>query len=150
MDPTTTALCTFQLDGLCFGVDVRHVQEVLRHQPMTRVPLAPRAVEGLLNLRGRIVPALDLRRRLALRERGSDARPVNVVVVTEAGAVSLLVDEIGDVVPVDESCFEAPPATVRGAVRELIRGACKRDEGLVLVLDVARTISLETSLPEGR
>jgi purine-binding chemotaxis protein CheW len=142
-------LCTFRLDGLRFGVDVALVQEVLRHQTMTRVPLAPAAVTGLLNLRGRIVPALDLRRRLGLREREAGGRPVNVVVVSESGPVSLLVDEIGDVLALDLARFEEAPATVQGPVRELIRGACKLDDGLVLVLDVERSLVLEPG-PEKR
>jgi purine-binding chemotaxis protein CheW len=142
-------LCTFRLDGLRFGVDVARVQEVLRHQVMTRVPLAPPAVTGLLNLRGRIVPALDLRRCLGLRERETGERPVNVVVVSESGPVSLLVDEIGDVLALDPALFEEAPATVQGRVRELIRGACKLDDGLVLVLDVERSLVLEPG-PEKR
>jgi len=143
MEAVPTTLCTFRLDGLCFGVDVDRVQEVIRQQEMTRVPLAPPAVRGLINLRGRIVPALDLRRRLALRERETGERPVNVVVVAQTGAVSLLVDEIGDVLVLDPSRFEEPPATVQGLARELIRGAYKLADGLVLVLDVERAVQLE-------
>lgn len=143
MDAVPTTLCTFRLDGVRFGVDVDRVQEVIRHQKMTRVPLAPPAVRGLINLRGRIVPALDLRRRLALREREAGEQPVNVLVVTQTGVVSLLVDEIGDVLALDPSCFEEPPATVQGEARELIRGAYKLTDGLVLVLDVERAVRLE-------
>ena len=89
--------CTFYLDGHYFGVDVLKVQEVIRYQEMTRVPLAPPVVRGLINLRGQIVTAIDLRRRLDLPDRPADQLPVNVVVQTDDGAVSLLVDEIGDV-----------------------------------------------------
>ena len=89
---------TFLVNGLFFGVDVRHVQEVIRYQEMTRVPLAPAMVQGLINLRGQIVTAIDLRRRLELAPRPADQLPMNVVVRTDDGAVSLLVDEIGDVV----------------------------------------------------
>src|SRR3954454_4627156 len=99
--------CTFYLDGSYFGLDVLHVQEVIRHQEMTRVPLAPPVVRGLINLRGQIVTALDLRRRLELPDRPADQPPpVNVVVRTDDGAVSLLVDDIGDVLVVDEALFE--------------------------------------------
>ncbi len=99
-------LCTFYLDGHYFGLDVLAVQEIIRGQEMTRVPLAPPVVRGLINLRGQIVTALDLRRRLELSDRPADQEPVNVVVHTDDGAVSLLVDEIGDVVEVSETAFE--------------------------------------------
>src|ERR1700685_3941223 len=89
--------CTFFVDGHYFGLDVLNVQEIIRYQEMTRVPLAPPVVQGLINLRGQIVTAIDLRLRLELKERPPGQLPVNVVVQTEDGAVSLLVDEIGDV-----------------------------------------------------
>lgn len=133
--------CTFLLDGLYFGIDVLQVQEVIRHQAMTRVPLAPPVVRGLINLRGQIVTAVDLRRRLELPDRAEDALPVNVVVRTEDGAVSLLVDEIGDVLDVPAEAFERPPETLRGTARELIRGAYKLDGRLLLILDTDRAVN---------
>ena len=134
--------CTFFLRELCFGLEVTRVQEIIRHQPMTRVPLASPVVRGLINLRGQIVTALDLRRRLDFPDREADRAPVNVVVRTGDGAVSLLVDEIGDVLTVRESDFERPPETLRGEARELIRGAYKLDGRLLLVLDPDKTIQL--------
>lgn len=134
--------CTFYLDGHYFGIDVLQVQEVIRHLEMTRVPLGPAAVRGLINLRGQIATALDLRRRLEMPERPADALPVNVVVSTADGAVSLLVDEIGDVLSVPEGAFEPPPDTLRGPTRALIRGAYKLDGQLLLILDVERAVAL--------
>ena len=134
--------CTFLVDGHCFGIDVLKVQEIIRHQEMTSVPLAPAVVRGLINLRGQIVTAIDLRRRLELSERPAGELPINVVVQTGDGAVSLLVDEIGDVVEVPESAFESPPETLRGMGRELIRGVYKLDDRLLLVLDAERTVNV--------
>src|SRR5215471_19066714 len=134
--------CTFFVDGLLFGVEVHKVQEVIRYQEMTRVPLAPPVVRGLINLRGQIVTALDLRRRLELDDRPADQLPVNVVVQTDDGAVSLLVDEIGDVLPVPERLFERPPETLKGKARELIRGAYKLLDRLLHILDTERTVNL--------
>src|SRR5438445_13850572 len=94
-------LCTFYLDGLRFGVDVQKVQEVVPYQEMTRVPLAPPTVRGLLNLRGQIVTGIDLRRRLELPERGAGALPLNVVLRGEDSPVSFLVDDVGEVIEVD-------------------------------------------------
>jgi purine-binding chemotaxis protein CheW len=138
----THQFCTFYLAGHYFGVDVLKVQEVIRYQEMTRVPLAPSVVRGLINLRGQIVMAIDLRRRLELNERPADQLPVNVVVHTDDGAVSLLVDEIGDVLEVSEKSFEGPPETLKGTARELICGAYKLKDCLLLVLDTERTVSV--------
>jgi purine-binding chemotaxis protein CheW len=134
--------CTFYANDMYFGIWVREVQEVLLYQDMVRVPLASPVVRGLINLRGQIVTAIDLRRRLGLPDRAADVDPMNVVLRTDDGAVSLLVDEIGDVVEVDERSFEAPPETLTGRARELIEGVYKLDGQLLLILDAAKTIDL--------
>jgi purine-binding chemotaxis protein CheW len=132
--------CTFFLNDLFFGVEVEKVQEVIRFQETTRVPLAPSVVGGLINLRGQIVTALDLRRRLELPDRTEKEVPMNVVIRTDDGAVSLLVDEIGDVVEVEQNDFEPPPDTLSGTARELIRGAFKLKNRLLLLLDTEKAI----------
>jgi purine-binding chemotaxis protein CheW len=141
-------LCTFSLDGLFFGVEVQNVQEVIRYQTMTRIPLAPRVVSGLINLRGQIVTAIDLRARLGLRPRPADKLPMNVVVRSDDGVVSLLVDEIGDVLEVDESTFELPPETVQGNARTLIQGVYKLKDRLLLVLDIPKAVNLNDEKSE--
>ncbi|HUA14145.1 MAG TPA: chemotaxis protein CheW [Verrucomicrobiae bacterium] len=132
----TQQYCTFFLDGSLFGVTVAQVQEVIRFQEMTRVPLAPSVVEGMINLRGQIVTAIDLRRRMELPPRAEGQLPLNVVVRTKDGTVSLLVDEIGDVIEVSESTFEKPPETLRGEMRATIRGVHKLENRLLHLLDV--------------
>ena len=136
---------TFFLDGLYFGVAVLKVQELIRHQEMTRVPLAPSMVRGLINLRGQIVTAIDLRCRFDMPERQAGDVPMNVVVRTDDGAVSLLVDEIGDVVEVQEEQFERAPETLRGRANDLVTGVYKMQERLLLVLDVDKTIAVDRS-----
>jgi len=133
---------TFFVDRLFFGVEVEQVQEVLRYQEMTRVPLAPPVVRGLINLRGQIVTAIDLRRRLELGEAPADRRPMNVVVRTDESRVSLLVDEIGDVLEVEESTFERPPATLNPTVRGLILGIHKLNNRLMHVLDTQNVVNV--------
>jgi purine-binding chemotaxis protein CheW len=137
-----TEYCTFRLADLTFGIEVQRVQEVIRPQALTTVPRANRVVEGLINLRGQIVTAVDLRRRLEMPERPDDTPGMNVVVRTGDGALSLLVDEIGDVVHVDESVFETPPDTLDGVARELIVGTYKLEGRLLLILDVDQTVRL--------
>ena len=129
-------LCTFALADQYFGLDVLYVQEIIRCQDMTRVPLSHRDVSGLINLRGQIVTAVDLRRRLEMPDRLPTEQPVNIVVQTDDGAVSLLVDEIGDVLQLDERSFERPPDTLRGIARGIISGTYKLEQRLLLVLDL--------------
>ncbi len=136
---------TFFVEDLFFGIDVLQVQEVLRYQEMTRVPLAPVVIEGLINLRGQIVTAIDMRRRLRLKPRSEGETPMNMVVRTEDGAVSLLVDEIGDVIEVGPETFEPPPDNVDPAVRQLLWGIHKIRGRLLLILDTATTVDLATS-----
>ena len=137
----TRQFCTFYVDSLFLGIDVQQIQEVIRYQGMTRVPLAAAAISGLINLRGQIVTAIDLRRRLGMPLRAPDKPPMNVVVRDGENAVSLLVDRIGDVLEVDEDLFESPPSTVRADVRGLIVGAYKLPDRLLLVLDTGRALA---------
>jgi len=138
----TRKYCTFHLDGMLFGLDVEVAQEIVPAQPITRVPLAPSAVRGLINLRGQIITAIDLRRRLSLADRTSLA-PTNIVIRDERNLLSMLVDDIGDVVEVDDAAFEPAPETLADGARELIRGAYKLDRGLLLVLDSAKAIDID-------
>ncbi len=138
--------CTFHVDNLFLGVDAKQVQEVIRYQQMTRVPLARSAISGLINLRGQIVTAIDLRSRLCLPLRTPNTLPMNVVVRDGEHAVSLLVDRIGDVVEVDDELFEPLPSTVRAAIRGLIRGAYKLPDRLLLVLDTVGILDESDSL----
>ena len=133
---------TLFIDDLFFGIDVLEVQEVLRYQAITRVPLAPDGIEGLINLRGQIVTAVDMRRRLKLSPRLEGRMPMNAVIRTAEGAVSLLVDEIGDVVEVEARDFELIPDNVNPAARELMQGVYKLKDRLLLILDTAKTMDL--------
>jgi len=143
----TQEFCTFFLQDQCFGVPVEQVQEVIRYQEMTRVPLGPQVVQGLINLRGQIVMAIDLRRRLGMEERPPSQLPMNVVVRTEDGAVSFLVDEIGDVIRVERDKLEAPPETLRGPTRAMVLGVYKLPRQLLLELNIATAVAIDN--PKG-
>ena len=142
----TGQFSTFFIADLFFGVDVLHVQEVLRFQPMTPVPQAPDVIEGLINLRGQIVTAIDMRRRLQMPRLGGDRTPMNIVVKTPDGAVSLLVDEIGDVLDMDAANYERPPDNLDPTARELISGVYKMKDRLLLVLDTEKAIDAGGSI----
>ena len=129
--------CTFYLDKLFFGAEVEKVQEVIGYQAMTPVPRAPEVIGGLINLRGQIVTAIDLRKRLEMEPRPAGRQPMNVVVRTDEGAASLLVDEIGDVVEVSPASFEAPPETLPETARGLTCGVYKLDGRLLHAVDLS-------------
>jgi purine-binding chemotaxis protein CheW len=143
---TSRQFSTLFVADLFFGVDVLDVQEVLRAQQMTPVPQAPDVIEGLINLRGQIVTAIDMRRRLLLPAQTGDYASMNMVIRTSDGAVSLLVDEIGDVLDMDAASYEPPPQNLDAAAREIIRGVYKLKDRLLLVLDTEKAIEVDGSL----
>jgi len=135
--------CTFRVDDRFFGVPVERVQEVLRSQPTTRVPLSHDVIRGLINLRGEIVTAVDLRLRFGLTPLDAGVEEMNVVVRHGGGAMALLVDEIGDVLEIPPTQIEAPPATLTGTARELVSEVCKLDGEILMVLDLERTLGFD-------
>lgn len=145
-------LCTFLVGDLFLGVPIAQVREVLRPQALTPVPGASESVRGLMNLRGHIVAALDLGRTLGLGARTDTARLMSVVTRTREGDLSLLVDEIGDVIEAQEP-FAAPPETIPASVREVVCGVHELPERLLLVLDVdnvgGRALGHRASLTAG-
>lgn len=132
--------CTFFIGEQFYGIPVGDVQEVLQSQPLTRAPLAPVAVAGLMNLRGQIVTAVDVRRVLRSQAAAQTDDKMNLVIRHENTEISLLVDDIGDVVTVDESRVERPPETLQGMAREFIRGISALEGKLLLLVDVHRML----------
>lgn len=139
-------LCTFFLNGVYFGIDVLKVQEVIRYPEITSVPLAPVDICGLINLRGQIITVVDLKRRLEMAENDTDRTSdeklnFNIVLDTNSELVSLLVDDVGDVVEVDDSNFESTPATLKGKIRHLVEGTYKFADSFLLVLDTEKILT---------
>lgn len=132
--------CTFFIGEQFYGIPVGDVQEVLQSQPLTRAPLAPAAIAGLMNLRGQIVTAVDVRRVLRSQAANHTEEKMNLVIRHASTEVSLLVDQIGDVVTVDESKVERPPETLQGMAREFIRGISALEGKLLLLVDVHRML----------
>ncbi len=130
--------CTFYLDNYCFGINVLEVQEVFRYQKITSMPLAPKVITGMINLRGQIITAVNLRLRLGMGPRPEDQVPMNIVIRTNGTVMDLLVDRIGDVMEISEDLFEQPPDTVQRAMRELVIGVYKLKNRLLMVLDTKK------------
>lgn len=140
-------LCTFTLGDALYGLEVHRVQEVLRPREATRVPLARANIRGLINLRGQIVMAVDLRLCLGLAPAPEGRPPMNLVLRTDDGPVSFLVDAAQDVVDVDLSTFEPPPANLVGPRRDLIRGTYLYAGRLLYVLDADAVLGLIEAEP---
>jgi purine-binding chemotaxis protein CheW len=138
----TRLLCTFWLDRLYFGVNVRDVQGVISHQPLTRVPLAPPAVRGLINLRGEVIAGIDLRPCLELEAKTGECTWTNIILKGSSGSVSLLVDRVGNIATVAEHQLEPPPETLPARIREITDRVCQIDGRLMLLLDVEAAIEM--------
>jgi purine-binding chemotaxis protein CheW len=139
--------CTFRLDRLYFGVETRDVQGVVSEQPLTRVPLAPPAVRGLMNLRGEVVASIDLRPCLGLD--AGEGEHASIILTSSSQLVGLLVDEIGDVVAVAEQQLEPPPDALPTRLRGITESVCQQEGRLMLVLNVERTLHLASGMEAG-
>jgi len=144
MAPENVQFCTFYLGELLLGVEVRHVREVLREQRVTRVPMAPPMVSGLINLRGQIITAIDLRKRLQMDSGTSAPWRANIIVKVDQSTVSFLVDAVAEVEEMQNRSFEPPPETLEGIARLLVEGVYKLPKQLLLILNPEKVLDLQT------
>jgi purine-binding chemotaxis protein CheW len=126
---------TFTSGDYHFGINVLTVQEVLKYQEMTPVPLAPPEVRGLINLRGTIVTAIGMRERLHIPPAEGDSTPINLIISLKDGAASLIVDSVGDVVTLEPARYRAKPSTLVSPLKEVVTGVYELEQGLLLLLD---------------
>lgn len=138
----TLQYATFHVGDLFFGIEAVSVQEVIRHQEMTAIPLAPPAIRGLINLRGQIVTAVDARCTLGLPPAREGEPPMNIIIHAEDGAVSLLVDSIGDVLEVPLSSYAAVPDNMPTQQRDMIAGVYKLRDRLLLQLKTEQLLEI--------
>lgn len=138
--PQTTEFLSIMIDQQMFGIPVLQVQDVLRQQNVTRVPLAPPEVAGALNLRGRIVTAINVRCRLGLPDLPPETKTMSVVVEHEHELYSLIIDRVGDVLSLPNRSFENVPPTMDTTWRDIANGIFRLDGELMIVVDVARLL----------
>ena len=134
--------CTFFLDGQLFGVPVPQVQEVIGFHDLTRVPLAPPEIAGLLNLRGRIVTLIDLRRRFGLGEREKGSTCMAIGVESRGESYGLLIDSVGEVLKLDEAAREPNPINLDARLARVSAGIYRLDGQLLIVADVDRVLDI--------
>ncbi len=135
-------MLTLTVGGQLCGVPVLLVRDVLGTQSITPIPLAPGEIAGAMNLRGRIVTAVDLRRRLGLPPRDAGAQPMSIVVEHGGELYSMLADTVGDVVPLSSSDRAPNPPTLDALWRDVSRGVHRSDGQLLIVLDVERLLAI--------
>ncbi len=127
---------TIMIANQNFGIPVLQVQDVLREQKVTKIPLASREVAGSLNLRGRIVTAIDVRRRLGLADREDGPTSMSVVVEHKGELFSLIIDSVGDVLSLENSKFEKNPGTLEQTWKDISSGIFQLEDNLLVVMDV--------------
>lgn len=142
-DGNIVQLVTFALGKEIFGIHIMKVQEIIRWQAVTRVPRMPAFIEGILDLRGEVIPVIDLRKRFGFEPRPPDSATRIVVINTAAFLVGLVVDGVRQVLKPEASRIAPPPRLIAGIGMEYLEGICRFDDRLVIILNIERILSAE-------
>ena len=134
-------LVTFTISNEEFGLDILRVQEIIRTMEITRVPRAPEFVEGVINLRGKVIPIIDLRRRFGMESKAHDSQTRIIVVEIKAMIVGFVVDSVSEVLRIQSNTVEPPPAVVSGIESEYISGVGKLEDRLLILIDLDKLLS---------
>ena len=142
-DDELLQLVTFSTGDEEFGVDILRVQEIIRTMAITNVPKAPEFVEGVINLRGKVIPIIDLRRRFGLQPKEHDKHTRIIVIEINNMIVGFVVDSVSEVLRIPASTVEPPPPVVAGLESEYISGVGKLHDRLLILLDLDKLLSGE-------
>jgi purine-binding chemotaxis protein CheW len=142
-DTELMQLVTFSIGEEEFGVDILKVQEIIRMMEITKVPRAPDFVEGVINLRGKVIPIIDLRKRFGLVSKGHDKDTRIIVIEISNMIVGFVVDSVSEVLRIPSSTVEPPPPVVSGSQSEYISGVGKLEDRLLILLDLDKLLSHE-------
>ncbi|WP_298272524.1 chemotaxis protein CheW [Geobacter sp.] len=134
-------LACFRIGDASFAADIMRIKEIIRPQKMTRLPKAPPFVEGVINLRGNVIPVVDLRKRFDLPERAALEESRLLVVTVGRQMVGLVVDDVTEVVTVQVHDIKPPPQVVEGVGAEYLIGVCLVREALIMLLNLDRILS---------
>ncbi|MHC1790248.1 chemotaxis protein CheW [Solidesulfovibrio sp.] len=136
-------LVTFAIGEEEFGIDILKVQEIIRIMDITKIPNSPPHIEGVINLRGRVIPVIDLRSRFSMEFRQHDSQTRIVVIDLHGNIVGFVVDAVSEVLRIQSSTVEPPPPVVSGIESEYIKGVGKLDNRLLILLDLDKLIPME-------
>lgn len=143
-------LVTFSIGDEEFGVEILKVQEIIRMLEITKVPKAPPFVEGVINLRGKVIPIIDLRKRFGLASRNHDKNTRIIVIDINSMIVGFVVDSVSEVLRLPANTVEPPPPVVAGLDSDYISGVGKLEDRLLIMLDLNRLLSNEEQQRLGR
>jgi purine-binding chemotaxis protein CheW len=135
-------LVTFNIGKEEFGVDILNVQEINRMTHITKVPNAPHFVEGVINLRGRVIPVIDLRLKLKIEKKEYDKNTRIIVVEVENKTIGFIVDSVNEVLRIPANLTEAPPDMVSGIESEYIKSVGKLEDRLLILIDIQKIIQI--------
>lgn len=136
-------LVSFKIGAEEFGVDITKVQEINRMVEITKVPQAPNYVEGVINLRGKVIPIIDLRKRMGMELKENDKNTRIVVVDIENFVMGMIVDSVSEVLRIPTSTIEPPPDIATGTEAEYIQGVAKLEDRLLIFLDLSKVINID-------
>lgn len=142
-DDELLQLVTFSIGEEEFGVNILKVQEIIRTMEITKVPRAPEFVEGVINLRGKVIPIIDLRRRFGLAPKGHDKNTRIIVIEINNVIVGFVVDAVSEVLRIPASTVEPPPPVVAGVESDYISGVGQLQDRLLIMLDLDKLLSSE-------
>ena len=141
-------LVIFELENENFGVDIRSVESIIKMQPITRMPQAPSFVEGITNLRGKILPVIDLRQRFGLPSQSASRESRIVVATIDSIEVGMVVDSVSEVLTIQDTDIEPTPRMVTSVDSDFIKGIAKLANRLVILLDLGMVLSIKVSQVE--
>ncbi|MGC8937515.1 MAG: chemotaxis protein CheW [Thermodesulfovibrio sp.] len=144
-DTKILQLVTFTLGGEEYAVDILKVQEINRMKEITRVPNAPYYVEGVINLRGKVIPVVSLRKKFGLPEEEETAKQRIMIMDIQGITIGLIVDSVSEVLRISTDIVEPPPAMTYSVSSEFIWGIAKLEDRLIILLDMDRLIGKEES-----
>lgn len=137
---STNQFSTFWVDERLYGVNIKMVQEITKSMTVTKVPLSPDYIKGLINLRGQIATAVGLRELFNITNSSKEGGGINVVCKCESYLLSIVVDSVGDVLELDDNLFELTPETVNPEVSKFMSGVYKLPNNLLSVIDIQKVI----------
>lgn len=140
-DSSLIQLVTFKVGEEEFGVDILKVQEIIRMMPITKVPNSPIFVEGVINLRGKVIPVIDMRKRFGMPVTGHNNETRIEVMDLQGQIVGFVVDAVREVLRIKESTIEPPPPVVAGIGSEFMKGVGKLEDRLLILLDLDKLLT---------
>ncbi len=147
---TPIQLAVFQLEGQPYAIDIMKIKQIIRPLKISRLPKAPDFLEGVINLRGVVIPVIDMRKRLGM-EPGEDRSDDKVIIASvDRKIVGIIVDDVSEVIPVSKSEIQPPPRVIRGIESTYLHGVCRYKDDILMILNLDEILTAEEKISLGR